>query len=90
MRLDVLFAWAVFDTEVTEESNLFLFWPLKKKCERISDMERCATDSLAAADHERIREVWQILLVGSDLAFVEESLGDQLVLSLTEEASAVF
>lgn len=53
-------------------------------------MDRCATDSLAAADHERIREVWQILLVGSDLAFVEASLGDQLVLSLTEEASAVF
>lgn len=87
----MLFAWAVFGTEVTEESNLFLFWPLKKKkCKGTFDMTRCATDSLAAADHERIREVWQILLVGSDLAFVEASLGDQLVLSLTEEASAVF
>lgn len=35
MRLDVLFAWAVFDTEVTEESNLFLFWPLKKNVKEL-------------------------------------------------------
>lgn len=53
-------------------------------------MDKCATDSLAVADHQRIREVWHVVLVDSDLTFVEASLGDQLVLSLTEEVSAVF
>lgn len=86
----MLFAWAVFGTEVTEESNLFVFWSLKKNCKGTSDMDKCATDSLAVADHQRIREVWHVVLVDSDLTFVEASLGDQLVLSLTEEVSAVF